>query len=554
MLPTSITRFLSRPLISLLAILVALVNKCWISFFYNSMVGDKSLYILMTENAMYGHGFTETLSFLNHSGNPFYITNQAIQSPLYSVLLIIPLWITNHNLFLSVWSVDVLSWAVFLFAIRAILKQGSVPIHIINLATLLIGFFIYPHETSSGPKDTLAIGLLLWAVFYFMKLVQKENSTIADSAGLAVFIVLAGLVKFLYVPVALLLLVAVLFVNLLVKHKLFSGVFFQTLLFTGICWFFFWIWFKQTAHPYPQGLESQVTKAWQMGKVANERIAGFFPGNLKQVYPFVPASFLDLEFFGTQLSQRFHISTSFLSGITWWINFILTITLLFIFIKLITEPYKKQADQRKWFALAGGLISLAIIAALCLMSVRYKALIYKGGSLWTYATEAREYLFIMVFLQLLFILYVGSGSTLLKSSLLQKAKYVLVLVFSLQSLHGLYFSGKQFLYFEQGKISRTVSVQEQILNSINDFKKDNPSKKISVVTQASHLRWLSLLKSYTTYCNPELLQQQQIPLLPNETRISVIYKEDIALYADYLKQSGVTIWKEAAPYVLIKQE
>ncbi|HEY0066366.1 MAG TPA: hypothetical protein VGB46_03350, partial [Flavisolibacter sp.] len=140
-------------------VLLALLNKSLVAWLHTDLEGDKALYLLLSQSILEGHLPLEPTGYAS-SGEFLYKYNGAIVSPLYTWLAVPALYLTRSFTTTSI-IIDVLSWAVFFtgmyrFALLILRQRWAV-----NVMVLCCGFFLYPHELQSGPKDTLAVGLIL---------------------------------------------------------------------------------------------------------------------------------------------------------------------------------------------------------------------------------------------------------------------------------------------------------------------------------------------------------------------------------------------------------
>ncbi|HEY0058868.1 MAG TPA: hypothetical protein VGB56_07010, partial [Flavisolibacter sp.] len=180
---------------TLACLLLALINKLLIAYLYTDLEGDKSLYLLFTKNLLSGNSLTEPVNIIGSVTT--YAHNPAAISPLYSLLAAPFLWLSRSYVATS-FLVDLTAWSLFFAGAaktaRLILKKRWIT----NLFLLGIGFFIYPHELYSVPKDTLAVAFILWSVYFAIGFLS--TITFRNTIGLSAALWLLALTKYAYVP------------------------------------------------------------------------------------------------------------------------------------------------------------------------------------------------------------------------------------------------------------------------------------------------------------------------------------------------------------------
>lgn len=416
---TTITAFLGRHLgtsrAGWICFFLAWLNKALVAITSTSLGGDKALYLLMARSAIDGHGLLEPVAYAGKAETQ-YVFNNAAYSPLYSTIAMPLLWLTRSPALTSV-LIDVLAWGSLLLALRTaglrLLKQAW----IVNLMLVSLGFFYFLFEAGSSPKDCLAAGILIWSLLLLQNLLSGKPKR-KDLVLLTLSLISLALIKLLYAPLAgLLLLVLVLegWKKLPRKNILLVG-----LTTVSVLLLVFTLLNALKAH-YPPATV-----------FTGERITqGFFPGNLLQFYPFITSSLINTNFWGVQLSDILHVEFITIARGFQVIDLMLLPLLLFVLMRL-----RRQAEPGRLLPLlllaALGMLSLIVFA-----SVR-TAPVERGSFDWTYAQDARSFLVPMLVIQLLFFLLLFRTRFLAPGL----ARFLLLL-FLIESLHGLYFTGKQ---------------------------------------------------------------------------------------------------------------
>ncbi len=177
---------------------LALLNKIILSWLFTDLEGDKALYLLFAKSLLEGHSLLEPIKIAGNE-SIFYRFNPAIISPVYSLIAAPILWLTRSYFSTSV-IIDTISWFVFLGGIYKIAQLIFQERWIINTFIICVGFFLYPHEINSGPKDTLAIGLILWSIYLTFCFINNKKPSVSKTILMPFVFCLFALTKYLYSP------------------------------------------------------------------------------------------------------------------------------------------------------------------------------------------------------------------------------------------------------------------------------------------------------------------------------------------------------------------
>ena len=403
---------------TIFCLLAALLNKSLIAWIYTDLSGDKSLYLLFAQQLLSGEHPLEPLGLINGQQNYFF--NGAITSPLYSFLAAPLLGLTGSAYATSV-IIDVLAWLVFFTGLFRLARLALGEVWAANLLVLCAGFFLYPHELQSPPKDVLAVGLILWAV------VVLANSVKAPSRSrallLACLLIAVGLTKFLYVPLVLLMVLLLWYFAFNTQANLKATAVVVTLVCVGAFVAFF-LYLR-----YLKGLHQQTNI--EMPPPMDDFQEGFFPQNLTATFPFISSALLNVNFWCTQLADILKVPFKTVYRFFQGLDLLLVLPLMFFLKRFVSR------SKPAW--LIGTLAAAALVCLLMVMSLRYKAVEYHAGASWTHVKESRSFLFVMIVLQ------VGLFYLVFYSALLPALKNFLLLLFLIECLHGAYFTTKQVI-------------------------------------------------------------------------------------------------------------
>ncbi|HWR32103.1 MAG TPA: hypothetical protein VN451_01145, partial [Chitinophagaceae bacterium] len=152
-----IKKLLSQKQISVLIILLVIVARIiQLTFFYNMNV-DGMYQVLAMQNFVDGHGIS--ISHVQPADLSTIVYQPLINWPPGYSLLLSPFYVLfNHNAIAAGLIFEILAATMLIFTCRKILQLFETPLYLINLFTLLTGFFIYPfYFICSSDSGTITI-------------------------------------------------------------------------------------------------------------------------------------------------------------------------------------------------------------------------------------------------------------------------------------------------------------------------------------------------------------------------------------------------------------
>ena len=298
-------QLLNQKKISWLVIAIATISKSLLVAFFSNYETDKSFYLLLAKNLSGGRGFTIPYTLLNNPGITENIYLPSAASPLYSIIAAPLLKLFPDNYFLVSWLIESLSWLFLFIVLRKLLFLLTENHFWTNLFILFSGFFLYTVEISSSSKDVLALALLFFALFRCISIGSTgSHPSFVYLVITALLFFLPGLMKLTYLPLTLVFPLSLLFIGFLKKEKRLlrygSITLLLSLLLVTVHYFYFHSLETRTLALYPDFYSQR----WSMAKSGNEYIAGFFPENIRMMYPFIPASVISLDFLGVQVKTH----------------------------------------------------------------------------------------------------------------------------------------------------------------------------------------------------------------------------------------------------------
>ncbi len=172
----SIKKFLSLPIVSAIVVIIAIAAKIFIQFYFLNIDNDKSYQILAAQNFLNGNGFSLLEVYANDLSTSAYVPLTK-WPPGYSLLLAPFLAICKNNAILATLLLDTLACLLFIVYSRRTLLLNSLPVWLVNVYTLIAGFFFYSFCTASS-SDFITVTVFIIALYYSLKVFRSATLVI----------------------------------------------------------------------------------------------------------------------------------------------------------------------------------------------------------------------------------------------------------------------------------------------------------------------------------------------------------------------------------------
>ena len=196
----NLKRFLSLPVVTIGIIIVAIAVRIFFQIYFLSITNDKSYQILAAQNFLAGNGFTLHEVLVDDLSQSAYVP-LIKWPPGYSLLLTPFLALCKNNVVLATLLLDAITCISFIIFTRKLLLRFSLPIWLVNIYTLISGFFLYSFCLASS-TDFLTLTIFIIAIYYSLKLSAAENLKPGLLLLIAVLLFFTGFIRYLYLPVA----------------------------------------------------------------------------------------------------------------------------------------------------------------------------------------------------------------------------------------------------------------------------------------------------------------------------------------------------------------
>ena len=457
--------FLSDKKVTFAIVAIAIAARIiQLIFFYNIRV-DGMYQVMAMQNFVDGHGISLAKALPDDLSATIY--EPLINWPPGYSLLLSPFYILfNHNYIAAGLALDILAAIILIFICRRILRLLETPLYLVNIFTLLTGFFIY-YFYFIASSDAIAITFFLAAVYFTLLLLKRDQLSIKKITAVIICLFLSGFIKYLFIPI-----VFIIPVFLFLKGY---GERSQALKKTGI------ISFLCLAFSFTVLLVYQKFTAGSATYIS-EPSRGFFPENLLGAWPAYPASFIKpdtigLVLQGTEIAvirifQFIHLF--FFGG-----------AFIFLLRRIIKSGFKGLSATDCFFYLAF-FLSAGITLLLMILSLRVAKEENFPGHWWTYIEEPRYYGLVNVMLHMaVFLLY--QYYRIKRSKIIKYLFISLLLLMLPETFRGIIFTVRRIGNMNREEYSWQYerSIQ-QYADAIIEKEKNKSQDEKAVVTGSSY--------------------------------------------------------------------
>lgn len=378
---------LSDKRISVAIILLSIIGRViQLIYFFNIRL-DASHQVIATRNFLEGHGISMAKAYTEDISSPIYepLINWP---PGYSVLLAPIYALFNGNYIAAGITLSIVAAIALILVSRSILKLLDVPIYLVNLMTIISGFFIYFFYFIAS-SDAITISLAMIAVYYSLLMIKSQDHWLKHSVIITLVLFMCGAIKYLFIPVVLVIPVYLAWKGIAEKNKRLtrSGSFSMLALLIAFGVILAW----------QKSISGSATYISEPGR-------GFFPNNLLAFFPFIPGSFIKPDTISLMLPGSGFVN-SVVFAIFQLVHVILMLLLSFFLLRLILKYGIKHSSLLNDFFYLILFISWAITILLAILSIQVEKEAWDGGHFWTYIEEQRYYGWPMVMIQLAAFIY-----------------------------------------------------------------------------------------------------------------------------------------------------
>ena len=525
-----IIKFLSSSFASIsflvIAILSRVVNVCFVSYAGR----DKMFLVMQSKSFLEGKGLVVP-GYLTSNPDVVVYDHTPMWPYGYPIVLSPFLKIFNYDIYWSTTALDIIACVALIFVVRKLCKQIGFPVAAVNLMTLVIGCFEYTFINDSKPTDNIPIVLFLLGISLLIKNLALNRLTLG-SVFLAAFVLfLPSTFRYSYPPLSIAVAISVLFVGSLKKDILLKKKGAWLLLFVFVLNLFFSVAMK-------------LFTGYAGYAVPTAR--GYFPESLIHWFPIVPSSFINLSFLSSQTNNIAGITLESTMRFLEIINVICIISIVAVFISLFfNKKFLSELTPFKWFLITGFFASAATFASLIYLSFTYAPQKW-GEGWWTYLYDHRYYVFVVIFLQIIFLGWVFLCRDLAKKIWAKIIIAACSLALFIEVTHNIYFHTKVAFNFSKYK-SEVYREQDYayFFTLIKELEKKYPD--LAIWTAASGDDFYPYVATYyghTGIMDGSTFQTKNVAVKRKTILVFMFYDADAASYKNFLSQSNILFSKK----------
>jgi hypothetical protein len=274
---------------------------------------------------------------------------------------------------------------------------------------------------------------------------------------------------------------------------------------------------------------------------------GIFFNQLTKWYPFLPASFINLDF-AAQLPEK--VSSLSYSRVMFFfeiINPVLLVLFLILLWRYLAIHKKDTALSSHFlFIVIGSIISLSILLLLAYLTLTYKALPW-GLIRWTHSQHARYFAFIYAFMPLLLFVCLYHYSSLLKKSFIKIFVFIALCCLAIEMLHGVYYNIKIVLKHKDLALIRDADNGYRNFTAIlNEIKKRNSGGEVIVSSPDQYYLHAASQLGYKAIFDYENLSRTDLKVTVKTILLTPVHQQEAIIFKDYIEKKKPQLFSTIA--------
>jgi hypothetical protein len=369
----TLQRFFSDKRVTIAIIGIAIGARLLQLIYFYTIGFDISYQVIAMHNLSVGNGIT--VDTVNPADVSATIYTPLINWPPGYSLLLLPFYVLfGHNYIAAGLTIDIIAAIVLIVVSRKILFLLDIPLHLVNIFTLLVGFFVYRFYFVAS-TDAIGVSFFLLAIYFMLRLFRDKKSWITKTVLISLFLLLCGSLKYLFIPVLFVVPAFILIRGIADRDALTrkAGIFSLLLLAVVI----------GALLLYQQSISGMVGYISEQGR-------GFYPQHLLEAYPFFPGSFIRPDTVSSVAGQSAQTDLA-IYRVFLVIHIILLLFIIAYAIKAVRKNGIRNLSLPAVFLYLALSLSLAITFVLAILSMRVPPEEIVPGYFWTYIEESRYY-------------------------------------------------------------------------------------------------------------------------------------------------------------------
>lgn len=502
--------------------LFAIANRMIFASLHSLVGTDTKVQLTYAQNLMAGKGMGVTKYFTNDLTTPIY-DSHLLFPPGFSLAIIPFLSLSGNDEFKAVHVFDIVTSVVFIFAVRHLSKRSGLPDALTNIVTLIAGCSQFVFFMSWSSTDGISLCFVLFAMAATLNIIDKGKEIgLLKAIGCSLLFCMPYFFRYMYLPVAVLLPLLILLSGISLKNKKLKVAGGKLL---GLATFFLAILFA-----FSLFISSNALHLNDFGR-------GFYFNQLTNWYPFLPASFINLDF-AAQLIEKIlpwtYTQAMFLFNIINLVLFILGLSLLGRYIYF----YNKNlfSSNHSSFITVGSFTSISIILLLVYLSFTYKEIEW-GYIKWTYISDERYYAFLYIFVPILFFICVHHFKPFFKRSFFRLFVFLTLCIFCLEIMHGIYYNIKILLHQKDlANIREAENGYKNFPSIIKKIEEKYPDRQVFISSPDFYYMHDASQRGYKVIFDYQNLSQTVLRAPAQSILILPIHTNELIIMKDYLEK------------------
>lgn len=514
---------------SIICILFALTNRIIFTSLYSLMSTDTGIQLTYAQNFLAGKRMGVTKYFTSNLSTPVYDTH-LLFPPGWSLTIIPFLKLTSGNEYRALFLFDVLAATLFVVAMRILGKKAGLSTAYNNILSLIIGCSQYVFFMSWSSTDVISLCFILFSFSLLIDIIYlRKELNLFKIVGYSLLFCMPFFFRYQYLFIAVLLPLLIFTFGIYSKNKTLKSFGWKLLIGS-----FSWLLLISLIYLNIGGNIIHIN--------TSER--GLFFNQILHWYPFIPSSFINLDF-AAQLATRVtginYRNAMLLFEVT---NILLLIMFIFFIIRYVQKNKPVLVNSRNSiFFISGSVIVFCVIFLLAYLSLTYKDLEW-GYIKWNFSTDERYFAFIYVFIPTLLLSFLNSYPYALKKPIVRLLACVVFVIYFVEVAHGIYYNAKIILQHKDLMVIKNSDIAyKQFPGIISQIKTQYPDRQILITSPdqfylhaASQMEFKAIFDYQNLSKNDLIVNSKSILILPVHQNEVVIMKE----YLDKKRPRSIT--------------
>jgi len=516
-------RILESRFAGVFCFLFAISNRIIFETLYSRVGTDTKLQLAYAENLLAGKGMGVIKYFTNDLNNPVFDSHLQFP-PGFSIIIIPFLKFFDSNEYKAMLAYDIAVAILFVIAIRLLGKRAGLSPALNNIVTLIAGCSQYTFFMSWSATEGIALCFILFALNETIAIIEKkENIGILNVIGAGLLFCLPFFFRYMYLPLVFMFPFLILISGILSKNKNLKTGGLKTLASSATFFVLIFVFSLSAAD-----------NALHLTNVGR----GLFFDQFVEWYPFLPASFINIDF-GAQLIQGlFGLEYSRVIFYLKIINPAIFVLLFLLLWRYLNAQRKKlQFSNHFVFIIIGSIVALTIIVLLAWVTITYKAISW-GFYRWTHVQEPRYFAFIYVFMPLLLLICVQYYRLSFKKPLIRFFIFFAFLCLATEIIHGIYYNVKILIsHKDLSYIKETEKSFRDFSTIISEIKNQNPDRELLICAPNQYYLYTASQMGYKSifdYAN--FLEVDHLKVSSKSLLIMPIQPQDTIIIKNYLEK------------------